>query len=484
MKRLFFLNVLVIAILVSGLYIIIKKGEKLPVKPVQTQSQSILADKEVSKVAVPLTGVSQAIGQFEENAKHPLSLLLLQILVIIVASRIFSLLLMLLGQQSVIGEILAGIFLGPSVMGLLFPDFFHFIFPANSLGTLQFLSQIGLAFFMFIIGMELDLKIIRSKARDALFVSNVSIAIPFVLGVGLAYYLYADYAPSGVGFLAVCLFIGISVSITAFPVLARILQERNMTKTPVGSMAIVCAATDDVSAWCILAVVIAIAKAGAIASALFTIILAMVFVTLMLLVIKPFLAKVFSKQLSKEDPGKLTVAFSFLTLLCSAYIAELIGIHALFGSFLAGVIMPQNINFKQKITEKLEDVSVLVLLPIFFAFTGLRTQIGLLNDSHAWVAFGFILLVAVGGKFGGSTFASKFAGQSWKNSIMLGALMNTRGLMELIVLNIGYDLGILSPQIFAMMVLMALATTLMTGPCLNLIEWISLKREVARHRSI
>jgi len=480
MKRLLFLNLLVIAVLISGLYLVIKKGDALPVKPVDTQTQTLLAAKDISKVAVPITGMSQAIGQFAENAKHPLSLLLLQILLIIVASRIFSLLLMLLGQQSVIGEILAGIFLGPSVMGLLFPDFFHFIFPANSLGTLQFLSQIGLAFFMFIIGMELDLSIIRSKARDALFVSNVSIAIPFLMGVILAYYLYGSYAPAGVGFLGFCLFIGISVSITAFPVLARILQERNMTKTAVGSLAIVCAATDDVSAWCILAAVIAIAKAGAIASALFTIILAMLFVTVMLLIVKPFLAKIFSKQLSKEDPGKLIVAFSFLTLLCSAYIAELIGIHALFGSFLAGVIMPQNINFKEKITEKLEDVSVLVLLPIFFAFTGLRTQIGLLNDSHAWTAFGFILLVAVGGKFGGSTIASKFTGQTWKNSIMLGALMNTRGLMELIVLNIGYDLGILSPQIFAMMVLMALATTLMTGPSLNLINWISRKREVAR----
>ncbi|HTB32580.1 MAG TPA: cation:proton antiporter [Bacteroidia bacterium] len=484
MKRLFLLNILVIAIVISGLYLIIKKGEKLPVKASQSQTQVVLPEKDISKVAVPINGMSQALVQFEENASHPLSLLLMQILLIIIASRIFSFILTLIGQPSVVGEILAGIFLGPSAMGLLFPGFFHFIFPDNSLGTLQFLSQIGLAFFMFIIGMELDLTIIRSKARDALFVSNVSIAIPFLLGVGLAYYLYGTYAPSGIGFLAFCLFIGISLSITAFPVLARILQERGMTKTPVGSMAIICAATNDVIGWCILAAVIAIAKAGAIASSLFTIILSMLFVTLMIRGVKPLLAKLFSKQVNNEDPGKLTVALSFLTLLCSAYIAELIGIHALFGAFLAGVIMPQNNNFKLKITEKLEDVSLLVLLPIFFAFTGLRTQIGLLNDSQAWTTFALVLLVAVGGKFGGSMFASKFAGQSWKNSIMLGALMNTRGLMELIVLNIGYDLGILSPQIFAMMVLMALATTLMTGPCLNLIEWISLQREVARHRSL
>lgn len=482
MKKLFFLNLLVIAMLISGLYIVVKKGEKLPVKPVKIETQTILQQKDISKVAVPITGVWEAFRQFEDNAKHPLSLLLLQILLIIVASRIFSLLLTFIGQPSVIGEILAGIFLGPSAMGLLFPGFFHFIFPDSSLGTLQFLSQIGLAFFMFIIGMELDLNVIRGKARDVLFVSNVSIALPFLLGVLLAYYLYDAYAPSGVGFLAFCLFIGISVSITAFPVLARILQERGMTKTPVGTMAIVCAATNDVIGWCILAVVIAIAKAGAIASALFTILLAILFVAIMVLFIKPLLERIYRKNLGKDDIGKLTVAFSFLALLCSAYIAELIGIHALFGAFIAGVIMPQNITFRQKITEKLEDISVLILLPIFFAFTGLRTQIGLLNDCEAWSTFGIVLVVAISGKFGGSALAAKITGQDWKSSIKIGALMNTRGLMELIVLNIGYDLGILSPQIFAMMVLMALATTLITGPSLNLVEWISRKAEMAKSK--
>jgi Kef-type K+ transport system membrane component KefB len=482
MKKIFSLNILVIALVVAGVYILIKKGEKLPVKPVQVAAQTVLAKKDISKVAVPLNGISQVFGQFVENARHPLSLLLLQILVIIAASRIFSLLLTFIGQPSVVGEILAGLFLGPSAMGLLFPGFFHFIFPDSSLGNLQFLSQIGLAFFMFIIGMELDISVIRSKASDALFVSTVSIAIPFLLGVSLAYFIYDVYAPSGVGFLAFCLFIGISLSITAFPVLARILQERNMTKTPVGVMALICAATNDVIGWCILAAVIAIAKAGAIASALFTIILAIVFVVVMLRIIKPLLAKVLNKRLGNEEPGKLTVAFSLLTLLCSAYIAELIGIHALFGAFIAGVIMPPDSNFKEKITDKLEDVSVLILLPIFFAFTGLRTQIGLLNDSRGWEVFGLVLLVAVSGKLVGSAMAAKVAGQSWKNSLMIGSLMNTRGLMELIVLNIGYDLGILSPQIFAMMVLMALATTFMTGPCLNLIEWISKKRFLSKDK--
>jgi Kef-type K+ transport system membrane component KefB len=472
------LYILTFAVFVIGLWQVVKRGDQLPVKPVQVQAvgQTLLPQKEVSKVAVPLNSISQAFNQFKQNIKLPLSLLLSQILLIILVSRIFSMLLTRIGQQTVIGEIIAGIVLGPSVMGLLFPHFFQFIFPADSLKTLQFLSQIGLAFFMFIIGMDLDLEIIKKKAQDAVLVSNVSVVFPFLLGTILAYYLYEPYAPAGVSFLPFCLFIGISVSITAFPVLARILQERGMTRTPMGALAIVCAATDDVTAWCILAVVIAIAKAGAITSALFTIILAILFVLGMLFVVKPVLLRISRERLKKESPDKLAVAVAFFTLLGSAYTAELIGIHALFGSFLAGVIMPNNLMFKQKITEKIEDVSVMVLLPIFFAFTGLRTQIGLLNEGHAWIAFGYILAVAVVGKFGGSAFSAKFVGQSWKSAFTIGALMNTRGLMELIVLNIGYDLGILSPQIFAMMVLMALVTTFMTGPSLDLIGWISKKR--------
>jgi Kef-type K+ transport system membrane component KefB len=470
------LYIVTFSLFVFGLWKVVKLGDQLPVKPVQVQTQALLQDKNISKVAVPLSGISGVFEQFKDNMKHPLSLLLLQILVIILVSRVFSFILTKLGQQTVIGEIIAGIVLGPSLMGLLFPHFFQFIFPADSLKTLQFLSQIGLAFFMFIIGMDLDIDDIKNKAQDAVVVSNVSIVFPFLLGVILSYYLYEPYAPAGVAFLPFCLFIGISVSITAFPVLARILQERGMTRTPMGSLAIVCAATDDVTAWCILAVVIAIAKAGAVTSAIFTIILAVIFVLGMLFVVKPVLLRLSRERLKKESLDKVAVAVAFFTLLGSAYIAELIGIHALFGSFLAGVIMPHNMSFKKNITEKIEDVSVLLLLPIFFAFTGLRTQIGLLNKGDAWIGFGYILATAVTGKFAGSALAAKFVGQSWKSSLTIGALMNTRGLMELIVLNIGYDLGILSPEIFAMMVLMALATTLMTGPLLDLIEWISSRR--------
>jgi Kef-type K+ transport system membrane component KefB len=480
MSRSLLFTLLLIVLFAAGVWKVIDAGMQLPIKPKIEKVQPILQDQNVSKVAVPLTGISQALTQFKENIKHPLSLLLLQILVIIGASRIFSILLSMLGQQAVIGEIIAGIVLGPSVLKVFFPHFFHFIFPAESLNTLLFLSQIGLAFFMFIIGMDLDIDVIVSKAGDALTVSIASILVPFFMGVGLAYYLYPSYGPEGVGFLAFSLFIGISVSITAFPVLARILQERGMTKTPIGSMAIMAAATNDLMAWCILAAVIAIAKAGGITGAIFTIILAVLFVVVMLLIVRPILQKVSASQLKKEEPGKAVISISFFILLASAYTTELIGIHALFGAFLAGVIMPHNLDFRKSITEKIEDVSVLVLLPIFFAFTGLRTQMGLLDQASTWAAFGFIMLVAVSGKFIGTAISAKVVGQKWSNALTLGALMNTRGLMELIVLNIGYDLGILSPEVFAMMVLMAVATTFMTGPILNLVDWVNKRKLITK----
>ena len=270
---------------------------------------------------------------------------------------------------------------------------------------------------------------------------------------------------------------GIAMSITAFPVLARIVQERGLTKTPLGAMVITCAAADDVTAWCILAAVIAIVKAGTIISALFTIGLAVIFVVFMLYVIRPWLKKISSKIVDNEKISKPVVAIAFFILLMSAYIAELIGIHALFGAFIAGVIMPQNLNFKNMLAGKVEDVSVLLLLPIFFAFTGLRTHVELLNQGHLWGTCMLVILVAVAGKFGGSALSAKLVGQSWKDSLSIGALMNTRGLMELIVLNIGLDLKILSPEIFAIMVLMALATTFMTGPSLSLINFVSKKLE-------
>ncbi|MBL1408904.1 cation:proton antiporter [Sphingobacterium faecale] len=420
--------------------------------------------------AVSVSAWQDFVDSIQHSLRHPLAILLAQIVTIIIAARIMGWICIKIKQPVVIGEMLAGIILGPSLLGLHFPEVSAVLFPIDSLSNLQFLSQIGLILFMFIIGMELDLSVLKNKAHDAVVISHASIVIPFTLGVGLAYFLYQHYAPANVEFLSYSLFIGISLSITAFPVLARIIQERGLQKSKLGALVITCAAADDITAWCILAVVIAIVKAGAATSAIYTVFLAVAYVFVMIKIVRPFLLRIGELNSAKESLGKPVVAIFFIVLLLSAYATEVIGIHALFGAFMAGAIMPESSRFRSMFIEKVEDVAVLLLLPLFFVFTGLRTQIGLLNDVEHWLIAGVIILVAVVGKFVGSALAARFVGQSWKDSLSIGALMNTRGLMELIVLNIGYDLGVLSAELFSMMVLMALVTTFMTGPSLDLIN--------------
>ncbi len=412
------------------------------------------------------------IDSMSLNLHHPLAILLAQIITIIVVARFFGWVFRKIGQPSVIGEIIAGIVLGPSLLGLYFPEFSLTLFPVASLGNLQFLSQIGLILFMYVIGMELDLKVLQNRAKDAVVISHASIIFPFALGIGLAYFVYFKFAPEGVAFLPFALFMGIAMSITAFPVLARIVQERGIHKTKLGAIVITCAAADDITAWCLLAAVIAIVKAGTFVSSLYIIGMAIVYVLAMLFVVKPFLKKIGELYATKDSLNKPVVAIFFLILIISSYTTEIIGIHALFGAFMTGVIMPDITKFRNLFIEKVEDVSVILLLPLFFVFTGLRTQIGLLNDPYLWKVTGFIILVAVVGKFFGSALAAKFVGQSWRDSFTIGALMNTRGLMELIVLNIGLDLKVLTPEVFTMMVIMALVTTFMTGPTLNIINYI------------
>jgi Kef-type K+ transport system membrane component KefB len=419
------------------------------------------------------------IASLTLNLQHPLAILLAQIITIIVVARFFGWVFRKIGQPSVIGEIIAGIVLGPSLLGLYFPEFSIVLFPIESLGNLQFLSQIGLILFMFVIGMELDLKVLRNRAKDAIVISHASIIIPFALGIGLAYFVYFKFAPEGVAFLPFALFMGISMSITAFPVLARIVQERGIHKTKLGAIVITCAAADDITAWCILAAVIAIVKAGTFVSSLYVIGLAISYVIVMLFVVKPFLKKIGELYGTKDNLNKPVVAIFFLTLIISSYTTEIIGIHALFGAFMTGVIMPDITKFRNLFIEKVEDVSVIVLLPLFFVYTGLRTEIGLINDPFLWKVTSFIILVAVIGKFFGSALAAKFVGQNWRDSLTIGALMNTRGLMELIVLNIGLDLKVLTPEVFTMMVIMALVTTSMTGPALNLINLIFKTKDVS-----
>lgn len=418
------------------------------------------------------TATNSSWQLFTQSVNHsfssPLSQLLFQLITIVITARLFGWLCKKIGQPAVIGEIIAGIALGPSLLGSFAPGIFHVLFPIASLGALGLLSQLGLILFMFVVGMELDNGRLASKAKVAVIISHVSIVFPFLLGIVLAYFIYLPTAPKGIGFIAYALFIGVSMSITAFPVLARIVQEKGFAGTRLGNLAITCAAADDVTAWCILAAVIAIVKSGSISSSVFTIALAGIYILLMFKVLRPLL----NRLARKDTANKSLIALCLLTLILSAWCTELIGIHALFGAFIAGTVMPANSVFRKLMTGKVEDLALTLLLPLFFVFTGLRTQIGLLSTARDWLFCAAFIAVAVIGKFIGSAGAAKLMGESVKNSLMIGALMNTRGLMELVALNIGYELGVLSPSVFTMLVIMALATTIMTGPALSLIKRI------------
>jgi Kef-type K+ transport system membrane component KefB len=310
-------------------------------------------------------------------------------------------------------------------------------------------------------------------------VSQASILSPYLLGVVTALFLFSTFAGPGTSFLAFALFIGVSMSITAFPVLARILEERGLTKSPLGITALVCAAMNDVAAWCILALVVAIAKARSMGSAGLSIALILLFVAMMLFWIKPRLPRLLDKMANQGgQPGKGMMAAALAFVFASALATDIMGIHALFGAFLAGVVMPAQGEFREFLRVRLEHFSSVFLLPLFFAFTGLRLQVGLLNDSTGWMICAGLIAIATVGKLGGAMFAARLTGMNWIDSFALGALMNTRGLVELIALNIGYDLGILSPRIFAMLVIMALVTTGLTGPLLTVCDHLRARKRL------
>ena len=437
----------------------------------------------LSPSPAPSPGGSLSEILFSSDPNHPLPLLLLQIAAILAVVRVFSYLFKYLGQPGVIGEIVAGIVLGPSVLGHFCPGVFRFLFAPESLGPLNVVSQIGLILFMFVIGMELDMGVVRKKASQTLVISHASIAVPFFMGMALALRVYPEFGAGHTSFLSFALFIGISVSITAFPVLARIVQERGLGKTPMGMLAVASAANNDVTAWCLLAAVIAVVRAGNIAGALYTIGFAILYIACMFLVVKPFLHKIGEAFNKRETVGKTLVAFIFLVLVLSSYITETLGIHALFGAFLAGVVMPDNLSFRRVMTERVEDVALVLFLPLFFVFTGLRTEIGLLDTPHLWGICALFVLVSVAGKMLGAAGAARLVGESWKDSLSIGVLMNTRGLMELIVLNIGYEMRIIPSSLFVIFVIMALVTTFMATPMLALIERCSARKSWERPRA-
>jgi Kef-type K+ transport system membrane component KefB len=396
-------------------------------------------------------------------------LVLVEVLVVIGLSRLVGLGFRYIKQPLVIGEIVAGIMLGPSLLGLVAPDVSAWLFPPAAVPFLEVLAEIGLIFFMFLIGLELNPKYLKGQLNVAILTSHVSIIVPFSLGTLIALFLYPQLSSGGVSFTAFSLFLGAAMSITAFPVLARIITEKNLQNTPIGSLALTCAAVDDVTAWCLLAVAIAVAKTNRMIDALPTVLLAAAYIGFMLTVGAKFMQRLAKYYERTKRLNQFVLALLFSAVLASALITELIGIHLIFGAFLIGVIMPKDAGFTKEIAIRLEEFILIIMLPVFFAHSGLRTQIGLLNSPELWLLCGLVVAVAIVGKYVGTYGAARFSGVNKQDASALGWLMNTRGLTELIVLNIGLDLNVISPLLFTMLVIMALVTTFMTSPLIELI---------------
>lgn len=389
---------------------------------------------------------------------------LLALAAVILTGQILAKLFAFIGQPPVIGEVVAGILLGPSLIGA---QASAQILPPNAAPYLGVIAQLGVILYMFTVGLELHAGLLKQRAHATVATSHASILLPFVLGSLLALYLYPRLSNSGVPFTKFALFMGVAMSITAFPVLARILSDRDMTRTELGIVALGCAAIDDVTAWCLLAFVVSFAKAQ-MSDGLMVAGWTLLYILSMVFVVGPVLNRVVARWEGERLP-RSAVAIVFLLLLASALITEWIGIHAIFGAFMLGAVIPHKSAVARDFSRHLEGGVIVLLLPSFFAFTGMRTRIDLLGDAQAWLMCGLIVLVATVGKFGGTLLAARLTGLNWRNAAALGALMNTRGLMELIVLNIGLDMKVISPELFAMMVLMALATTMLTSPVLKVL---------------
>jgi Kef-type K+ transport system membrane component KefB len=397
----------------------------------------------------------------------PLYHVLLSLVLILLLGRWLGKLCIYFGQPRVIGEMVAGIMLGPSLLGYFWPAATAFILPAHAQPALKIIAQVGVVLYMFLVGLELNAGLLRSRAHATVAISHASIVAPFLLGSILALWLYPRLGTPGVPFTSFALFMGVAMSITAFPVLARILTDRNMENTELGVVALSCAAIDDVTAWCLLAFVVGVAQ-SAVNGAVQTTLMALGYVAIMLLVVRPLAVRFLGHD--TDHPTRRMAVWVLVALLFSAMTAEWIGIHAIFGAFLLGAIIPHDSDVARDFTNKLEDIVKILLLPAFFAYTGMNTQIGLVSGWEAWLFCVVIILVATLGKFGGTFVSARVTGLNPRLSAALGILMNTRGLMELIVLNIGLELGVISPKLFAMMVIMALVTTIATTPIL---QWLT-----------
>ena len=413
-------------------------------------------------------GLTPSGSPAQRAVHHDLPKVLGALLAIIVIGRGLGAVFQRIGQPRVIGEVVAGILLGPSLLGRVSPEAMTWLLPSSILPLLGVIAQLGVILFMFLVGLELNAELLRDRAHATVMISHAGIVAPFLMGAGLALWLFPRFAPDGVPFTSFALFLGVSLSITAFPVLARILTERRLERSELGVLALGCAAAGDATAWCLLAFVVGVAQ-SAISGAITTTVLAAAFIALMFGVVRPLA----QRWLSHSEPTQVSghiATWVLVALLVSSLAAEAIGIHALFGAFLLGAVIPHDSAVARAFHDKLHDVVVILLLPAFFAHIGMRTQIGLVSSLSEWLICGTIIVAATLGKFGGTLLAARLTGIDWRTSASLGILMNTRGLMELIVLNIGLDLGVISPTLFAMLVLMALVTTMTTAPILRWLE--------------
>ncbi len=409
---------------------------------------------------------SVSLADVPEKLKVSVHVLVV-LVAIVTVGLMLSRLLRYLGQPPVIGEVLAGILLGPSLLGRLFPDVAATVFPQEVGPYISVISELGIIIYMFLVGLEFNPQSIKNRVKSTVGIAHASMVVPFVGGAALGLMLYPQYSDKGTSFTIFALFMGVALSITAFPVLARILTDRQMQTTPLGVVALSAAAIGDLTAWCMLACVVGIAK-GDPGDAVFTLVLSCLFVAGMLLLVKPILERVLVRY-GDQPLSPVVMAIILVAILASALITEQIGIHALFGAFLMGVIIPHDSQLSHTFRSKTEDFVSVLLLPAFFASVGMRTQIGLVSSATEWLICGAIIGVAIAGKFLGTYGAARLASLDRRNALGLSALMNTRGLMELIVLNIGLEMKIISPTLFTMMVLMAIVTTATTGPLLKLL---------------
>lgn len=406
------------------------------------------------------------------SPRHMLPRLLLALVAVIAVGQMLRLLLRKFDQPPVIGEVLAGILLGPSFLGA---DNSALILPASVAPYLEVLAQLGVILYMFVIGLELNAGQLLSRVHATVAISHASIVLPFLLGTLLALGLYPRLSHAGVSFTSFALFLGVSMAVTAFPVLARILSDRGMTGTELGTIALSCAAADDITAWCLLAAVVGVVNSS-MTSAAITVGLSALYIAVVFGIVRPFAmiyladpppSSRYRATRQPVEPSTGVIAAVLLAVLTSAFVTEMIGIHAIFGAFLIGAIIPHDAPIARVFREKLGPMTITLLLPAFFAYTGMRTEIGLVSGVESWLIVALIIAVATLGKFGGTYAAARFAGLDSRIAAGLGILMNTRGLMELIVLNVGLDLGVISPTLFAMLVIMALVTTLVTTPLLK-----------------